>query len=319
MKNGSQVFESHLPPIWILVLISALFCLLPAVIKSYYLLHIIILTFIYIIATSSLRLIAISGQISMGHAGFMSIGAYTAAVLSKECGISPWITIPIGGVSTMVVALMVGYPFTRLRLIYFSMVSLFFGIGILAVNQVFDYYTGGFSGLMRIPPLFPGSKTSYYYFFFILTAFSLIIMYRFETSRIGYTLKAIAQSHEVASSVGINQAGYRVFVFAVGCFFVGIAGAGYAHYNLVLSHNSFGLLASINFVIYMLVGGIDSFIGPIIGTAVLIIVPEIFRDFKEYVPYLYSGILILVLMVMPKGLAGLGVQLKAIKREKRGL
>lgn len=292
------------------LLILIFLCLLPVFIKSYYLLHVFILTFIYIIATSSLRLIATSGQISLGHAGFMSIGAYTAAILAKELGWSPWLTLPLGGLSTMIVAMIVGYPFSRLRLIYFSMVSLFFGIGILAVNQVFDYYTGGFSGMMLIPPLLGSSKLPYYYFFLGLTLLCLIFMVRFETCRIGLTIKAIAQSHTVASSVGINEAAYRILILSIGCFFAGIAGAGYAHYTLVLTHGTFNLLASINLVIYMLVGGINRFIGPVIGTAVLMILPELFRDLKEYVPFVFSGIMLLVLFVMPDGLAGLPGQIK---------
>jgi len=150
----------------------------------------------------------------------------------------------------------------------------------------------------------------YYYFFLGLTLLCLIFMVRFETCRIGLTIKAIAQSHTVASSVGINEAAYRILILSIGCFFAGIAGAGYAHYTLVLTHGTFNLLASINLVIYMLVGGINRFIGPVIGTAVLMILPELFRDLKEYVPFVFSGIMLLVLFVMPDGLAGLPGQIK---------
>lgn len=297
-------------------------CLLPLFIKSPYLIHVFNLTLIYIIAASSLRTIAISGQISLGHAAFMSIGAYTAGVVAKQLGWTPWLTIPLGGLATMAMGVLVGYPFARLRAIYFSMVSLFFGIGILAVNSVFEKYTGGFSGLIGIPPLFAGSKVPYYYFFLGLALLSLLALHRFEFCRIGTTLKAIAQSHLVASSVGINESGYRVLALAVGCFFVGIAGAGYAHYNLVLSHSTFSLLASINLLIYMLVGGIGSFAGPVIGTAVLVIIPELFRGVKEFVPYIFAGIMIIVVFVMPQGLTGLPEQVKswlAKRREKRAV
>ena len=294
--------------------------LLPLFIKSPYYLHIFILTLIYIIAASSLRTIAISGQISLGHAAFMSIGAYTAGVVAKQFGWTPWVTMPLGGLVTMAIGVLVGFPFARLRAIYFSMVSLFFGIGILAVNSAFDKYTGGFAGLIGIPPLFAGSKVPYYYFFLGLATLSLLALHRFEFCRIGTTLKAIAQSHLVAYSVGINESRYRVLALAVGCFFVGIAGAGYAHYNLVLSHSTFSLLASINLLIYMLVGGIGSFAGPVIGTAVLVIVPELFRGVREFVPYIFAGIMIIVVFVMPQGLAGLPEQVKswlAKRREER--
>jgi len=289
------------------VLVIAL--LLPLWIRSPYLIHVFNLTLIYIIAASSLRLIAVSGQLSLGHAGFMSIGAYTAGGLAKHLGWAAWITIPVGALATMIVAILVGYLFVRLRAIYFSMVSLFFGIGVLAVNQVCERFTGGYAGLIGVPVMFSGSKVHNYYFFVGLTVFSLLVLYRIESCRIGATLKGIAQSHMVASSVGINEAGYRVFAMGVGCFFVGLSGAAYAHYFAVLSHSSFNFLASVNLLVYVLVGGIGSFAGPVVGTTVLIIIPELFRMLKAYVPYLFAGIMIIVIFIMPEGLVGLPGQI----------
>ena len=289
--------------------ILAIVLSLPLFIQSRYLIHIFNLTLINIIAASSLRLIAVSGQLSLGHAAFMSIGAYTAGALAKHLGWTPWVTMPLGALTTMAVAVIIGYPFARLRAIYFSMVSLFFGIGVLAVNQVLEKFTGGYAGLIGISPLFSGSKIANYYFFVGLTVLSLCVLYRIEVCRIGTTLKAVAQSHVVASSVGINEAGYRVLALAVGCFFAGLAGAGYAHYNSVLSHSAFNFLASVNLLVYVLVGGIGSFAGPIIGTAVLIIIPELFRMLKGFVPFIFAAIMILVIFVMPQGLAGLPGQI----------
>jgi branched-chain amino acid transport system permease protein len=288
-----------------IVCLVAILGAIPLLVKSVYHLHVLILVYIYVIAASSLRLIAISGQLSLGHAGFMGIGAYTSAVLAKEFGWSPWLTMPLGALTTMVVAIAVGYPFSRLRTFYFSMVSLFFGIGILAVNTIFSRYTGGYYGLAGIPPLFVGSKIPFYFFFLGLTILSLIFLYRFESCRIGTCLKAVAQSHEVAASVGIDDAGYRVLALAAGCFIVGLAGAGYAHYDLVLSQSKFDLLASINLMVYMVVGGMGSFAGPIIGAAVLVVIPEVFRGLKMFTPYVFAGIVILVIFLMPQGLAGL--------------
>jgi branched-chain amino acid transport system permease protein len=291
--------------------------LLPVFIESLYLIHIFIITLIYIIAASSLRFIAISGQLSLGHAAFMSIGAYTAGVFGKQLGWLPWITMPLGALGTMAVGILVGYPFTRLRALYFSMVSLFFGIGILAVNSAFVKFTGGTASITGIPSLFAGSKVPNYYFFLGLTVFSLLILHRFESCRIGATLKTIAQSHMIASSVGINESGYRVLALAIGCFFAGLAGAAYAHYNLVLSQSAFNLLASINILIYVLVGGTGSFAGPVIGTTILIIIPELFRVLKQFAPYLFVGILLIVIFAMPEGLAGLHKQIKSALAKRR--
>lgn len=286
-----------------LVIILALF---PLLVKSPYWLHIFIIAFVYIIATVSLRVITISGQFPLAHAAFMGIGAYASAVISKELGWSPWLTMPLGAVMAMAIGILIGYPFARLRALYYAMVSLFFGVGMLQVFSVFQRWTGGFSGLMGIPRLLPtGSKLAYYYFFLGLTTLCLTAIYRLESCRIGVSLKAIAQSYLVASSVGINEARHKVLALAIGCFFVGLAGAAYAHYNLTLSYTSFDMLATLWFFMYALIGGIGSFAGPIIGTAVLFIIPEFFRGLKEFLPYLSAAILFIVVFVMPQGLVGL--------------
>ncbi|HEY78376.1 MAG TPA: branched-chain amino acid ABC transporter permease [Dehalococcoidia bacterium] len=279
--------------------------LLPLLIKSPYWLHVFILIFIYIIATVSLRVITTSGQFPLAHAAFMGIGAYTSAVVSKELGWTPWLTIPLGALAAMVIGILIAYPFARLRAIYYAVVSLFFGIGVLQILFVFEKWTNAYGGLIGIPYLLGATKVPYYYFFLGLTSLCLLALYRFEFCRIGTNLKAIAQSYMVASSVGINEARYRVIAVAVGCFFVGLAGATYAHYNVVLSYTSFDMLATLWLVLYAIVGGMGSFAGPIIGTAVLMVVPELFRELKEFVPFLSAGILLVVVFLMPQGLVGL--------------
>lgn len=286
--------------------------LLPLFVTSPFYLHMLIVVCIWIIGASSLRLIYLSGQISFAHAGFMSIGAYFSGLTAKLLGISPWLSLPLGGLVAMGIAFGVGVPFSRARGIYFTMVSLFFGVAVLAVNQAFPKYTGGYSGTGDIPPLFLGSsKVPYYYFFLILTAVSLLIMYRLEFSRLGRIWKAISQSYPVASSVGIDEAGYRVLAFAIGSFFVGLTGAAYAHYFLALSIPTFSFLTSINLAVYMLVGGINYFSGPIIGATILVVIPIIFTGLKIYAPYVYAGVLLIVLFRMPRGLAGVPDQIRS--------
>lgn len=283
----------------IVVIIS----LLPLVLNSPYHLHICIMTFIYIIAAVSLRTITISGQFPLAHAGFMGIGAYVAGIISRSLGWPPWFTMPAGAVAAAVIGLIIGYPFSRLRTLYYAMGSLFFGIGILYFIYAFADYTGGYTGLLGIHPIFTsGSKVAYYYLFLALVLMSIIVLYRLEFSRIGVNLKAIAQSHLVASSVGINEASYRIMVVGVGCFFAGLAGACYAHYNLAICAESFNLMATLWFVMYVLIGGINSFSGPIIGTIIGFVVPECFRGIKVYAPLIFAIILLIILYAMPKGM-----------------
>jgi branched-chain amino acid transport system permease protein len=291
--------------------------LLPLLLRSPYFLHIMILTFIYIVAAVSLRTITISGQFPLAHGAFMGIGAYLAAMASKHLGWSPWLAIPSAAVATMFIGMLIGYPFARLRALYYAMGSLFFGIGVVYIIQAGGSWTGGYSGLSGIQPMFGASKMTYYYFFLGLTLVSIIALYRFEFSRIGTNLKAIAQSHLVASSVGINEAWYRILAVGVGCFFVGLAGAGYAHYTMVLSPTSFNFMATLWLVMYVLIGGINSFAGPIIGTFILILIPEFFRDLKIYSPFISAAILLIIVYLMPQGLVSLPQMVRSWYLEHR--
>jgi len=289
---------------------SALFVLLvvlavlPFLIGSYTV-HIFTLTFIYIIVSVSLRTIAISGQFPLAHGAFMGIGAYFSGMASKWLGWPVWVTIPLAAFVASGIGMLFGYPFSRLRSLYYAMGSLFLGVGVMQIISAGGRWTGGYSGLTGIRPLFIGSRTPAYYFFFGLALVSIIALYRFEFSRIGRNLKAIAQSHLVASSVGINEGWYRVLAVGIGSFFVGLAGAAYAHYNFVLSPTSFDLAATLWIVMYVLIGGISSFAGPIIGTAVLVLIPEFFRGLKMYSPYISALILLIVVYFLPEGLASL--------------
>jgi branched-chain amino acid transport system permease protein len=280
-------------------------CLLPVFVSSSYTLHIFILTFIYTICAVSLRTITTSGQFPLAHGAFMGVGAYAAGMASKWLGWSCWITIPSAALFTAGLGILIGYPFSRLRTLYYAMGSLFFGLGVVQVIYALGDWTGGYSGFTGVHPIFTGSKVPYYYFFLGLAVVCTAALYRFEFSRIGTNLKAIHQSHEVASSVGISEGWYRVMVVAVGCFFAGLAGACYAHYNLVISAASFNLGATLGLFMGVLVGGIGSFAGPIIGTFILTLFPEFFRDLRTYSPLVSAAILLIAVYVFPQGLVGL--------------
>jgi len=286
--------------------IVVLLALLPLLIKSPYVVYVFTVTFIYIVATVSLRTVTISGQYPLAHGAFMGIGAYTSAVIAKQLGWPVWLTIPLGGIAAMLIGALIAYPFARLRAFYYAMVSLFFGIGVIQVIYVLNKLTSGAGGLVDIPHLLPVvSRVPYYYFFLGFMVICLLALWRFEYSRIGLSLKAIAQSHLVASSVGINEVRYRVLALSVGCFFVGLAGAAYAHYNYTLSPTSFDFLASMWLFIYALIGGLGSFGGPIVGAALLIIVPELLSGLKQFIPFISAAILLIIFYVLHDGLISL--------------
>ena len=194
----------------------------------------------------------------------MGIGAYAAGMASRW-NWPPWFTIPLGALAACSIGMLFGFPFSRLRALYYAMGSLFFGVAVISIIQSSGTITGGYSGLTGVHPLFSGtSKQPYYYLFLGLALITILALYRFEFSRIGINLKSIAQSHMVASSIGINESWYRILAVGVGCFFVGLVGAAFAHYNGLVSPGSFDLSATLWLLMYVLVGGLNSFAGPLI-------------------------------------------------------
>lgn len=276
----------------------------PLFFNSYHL-HLANLVLLYIIVTSSLRTVYISGQLSLGHAAFMGIGAYTSGMLSKYLGWPPWCTIPVGAVAAMVAGILVGFPLSRLRAIYFSMASLFFGVMMTALTGVLVSYTGYLGGLPDIPRLLGSSEEPYYYFFLVLTLLSLLFLYRVEYSRTGMAFKSVAQSYLTASSRGIDEAAVRIRALGIGCFFAGLSGACYAHYNTFISPSNFGVMPSILLFTYLLIGGTRSFAGPVVGAGVLYLVPYCVSVLEGYAPLVFAGVLALLVYLAPEGIVGL--------------
>jgi branched-chain amino acid transport system permease protein len=279
--------------------------LLPLLVQSLYTVHVLIMVFFYVIAALSVRVIVISGQFPLGHAAFMGIGAYSSGMASKWLGLPPQLTIPVAAIVTMLLGVLVAYSFSRLRALYYAMGSLFLGVAIVQIIEAGGKWTGGYSGLSGLPSLFGNSKIVWFYVALGLMVLTALALYRFESCRIGTNLKAISQSHLVAASVGINEAKYRILAVAVGSFFVGLAGAGYGHYMGIINTNSYNFMATMWLFMYVLVGGVGSFVGPIAGTFVLVLIPEYFRSLKTYSPFVSAGILFLVVYLMPGGLVGL--------------
>lgn len=297
-----------------LAVIVALVAVLPTFLRSGYWLHVLIQAFLYAVVASSFRAISISGQFSIAHAAFFGLGAYGSALPSHWLGWSPWGTIFLGAIASAAVAGILAFPFARLRAIYYAMGTLFLGVVIINLLGAGGKWTGSFSGLTGLKPLFTGSRVYYYYFVLAFLALSLAALHRFEFSRIGVTLKAIAQSHEVAASVGINERRFRVLAVMFGCFFAGLAGAIYAHYNMAAPNTSFGLANTLWIIMYVLVGGINNFWGPSVGVLVLLVLPEFFRDLKGYLPYVSAVILLIIAFTLPDGL----VSLPRVLRERFG-
>ena len=292
--------------------------LVPIFISQPYVLHVLIVMGINITLATSLRFIATVGQFSLAHAGMVSIGAYSSALLVIKLGLSFWAALPLAGLTAMSIAFLVGSPFVRLKGIYFTMVTLFLTEFITLLTTEWRGLTGGVQGIISIPRpnaiVIPGllnltfaSKVDFYYLALAMVGFTLISLYAIESSRIGIAFSSVRQSEALAESIGVNSAGFRIFAFSLGCFFAGIAGAFYGHYFSAIAPGSFGFLLSINVFIYMVVGGLRRFAGPIIGAIILTLIPELARAFKEYEPFVFAAILLVVIFFLREGLISLPV------------
>jgi branched-chain amino acid transport system permease protein len=183
--------------------------------------------------------------------------------------------------------------------------TLFLGYVIINLITAGGKTTGMSTGLGGVQALFM-DRTYYYYLTLGLMIVSMVCIHRFEFSRIGVRMKAVAQSHQVAASVGIGERRNRILAVAFGSFFAGLMGAVYCHYQGVASPSSYGLGATLWIIMYVLVGGINSFWGPTVGVGILLIIPEFFfRDLKGDLPYVTSAILLIIAFTMPEGIVGL--------------
>ena len=303
-----------------LVIIVA-WAVMPMFVSSNFWMHTFIVVFVRCVGAVGLRTIALSGNLSFAQAAFVGFGAYLSAVLSKELGMPVFITIPIATVTATILGVLTGFPFVRLRSIYFSMASMFLGVAIVFSISALTI-TGGSNGMRNIPALFTNINDfmlKSYYFFFVLALISCAVMYRFEFSRIGTTLRAIAQSPDAAAAMGVSEVYFRLLAVGFGSFFAGLVGAAYAHYNTSLSPTSFSMGIALWFIMYVMIGGKDSFIGPIIGTILLVLIPESSRALSQYAPYVTAAALLVVAYCLPGGLASIPSVIKKalVKRREK--
>ena len=284
-------------------------------VKNYYL-HIAVLSLLHILLALGLNLIAgYAGQLSLAHAAFFGIGAYTTALLTLNQHWSFWLAAPIGAVVAGLVAVAIGLPTLRLKGPYFVISSMGFGEIVRLIFLNWQSVTRGPNGLPGIPapdPInlgfvkltFESRMESYYLILFVLFGV-LILYYNLVNSRIGRALRAIRNEYIAAQVMGIHIAFYRILAFAGGAALAGLTGALYSGYIRFISPDTFTSGESINILIMMVIGGMGTIVGPIIGAVAITYLLETMRVFAEYRLVIYGLLMFIVILYMPQGVAGM--------------
>jgi branched-chain amino acid transport system permease protein len=257
-------------------------------------------------------LMGYAGQISLGHAAFFGIGAYTSAVLTGKFGFNPWIAFLLGVLLTAAIAYLVGIPSLKLRGHYLAMATLGFGIIIFIVFNEWDTMTSGPSGFSDIPGISIAgydldTDITYYGFVWIIVILVLLFSINVIHSRIGRAFRSIHGSEDAANAMGVNTSKYKIQIFVMSAVYASVAGSLYTHYMNFLSPSSFSLFFSIKLVIMVILGGgMANIWGAILGTWALTLLSAEWLHFLEEFEFLaYGAILLLMTIFLPRGLIGL--------------
>ncbi len=298
---------------WAFPVLLAATIVLPLLVTDRYYMHILISCALYAIVASSLNLVVgYTGYISFGHNALYAIGAYGSALIMQLAGWPFWISLPAATAMAGAAGLLVGYLPLRLRLKgpYFALVTMAFGLVIVSVIHNWVSLTGGPLGLTSIPaPDVFGFKftqrRSYYYLVLFFAWATLLFTRRLMNSRTGRTFLSIREDEEMAETIGINVVYYKVLCFTISAALTGIAGALYAHYSRFLGPDMFSIMEATDMLIMVIIGGMGTLVGPVVGAVVIVILPEVLRGLAEYRQVFYSILLIVTIMFIPKGSVGL--------------
>lgn len=303
-----------------LLILAGVILALPLGLGNSYYLNVLVFVGIYSLITIGLSLLmGYTGQISLGHAAFFGLGAYTSGVLSTKFGVSPWLALLAAIFVTGGIAFLIGAPALKLKGHYLAMATLAFGYIVFIVFNQASSLTGGPSGFGQIPRFRLGnfllrSDVHYYYLVWTLVIVVLLVSLNIIHSRVGRALRSIHEGELTANIMGVNTAKYKIQVFVLSAVYASLAGSLYAHFITFLNPTPFGFHFSIVLVAMVAVGGMASVWGAMIGAALLTILPEYLRAFHDYDILIYGSILLVIMMFLPQGLfAGI---LGLIKKER---
>ncbi|MFJ7937186.1 branched-chain amino acid ABC transporter permease [Peribacillus sp. NPDC096622] len=248
------------------------------------------------LATSLHLIIGITGQFSIGHAGFLAVGAYASAVMTMKLELPFIIAVLTGGVIAAVAGMVIGIPSLRLKGDYLAIATLGFG-EIVRIVLLNIEYVGGASGMQV-------SHLTTWPWVFAFVMITVLVIRNFTNSTHGRACISVREDETAADAMGINTTYYKVAAFVIGAFFAGIAGSLYAHNFYIIQPSNFGFLKSFDILIFVVLGGLGSLSGSVLAAILLTIVTTFLQDYPETRMIIYSLVLILMMIFRPQGLMG---------------
>lgn len=237
----------------------------------------------------------LSGQLSVAHGALMGIGAYTSAIMTVHFSWPFWLAVVFGGGVAAAAGAGIAALSLRLKGVYLAVATLAFGEA-LVVFLLNNQFVGGAAGFYGIP-----LRTSLWHVYLVVVLLGFI-MWRFDSSRLGLAYRAVRDDEITAAAMGINVNRTKVHAFTFGSFIVGVGGAVFAHYLGILEPGHFGYLRSITIMMYTAIGGVNVFLGPILGASLLTLAPELLRVSGQDRYIMYGILLVLVMIFRPNGL-----------------
>ena len=299
----------------------AFMCAAPQLVSAYRL-ELLTIFLINVILAQSYRLMTTTGDWTLCHYILMGVGAYATGILAKKFGVPFYMSMPLAAMITVGVSLLLAVPLSRTIGFAFFIASFALGEFVRHVWLKFHNPFGGARGINGIPKLEIGQpddwyfidfwdSTNFYFFTLVFTVLVLVLLYRIDRSRIGNSWKAIYADSELCESIGINVTRARIMVFCVAGFFAGIAGSLLAYLIGSIDPHNFEMVEMVYLIIWVVVGGVKTFWGPLIGVVSMSLVFELSRPLEQWRPLLFGLILIVFLVYLPGGLETLLPRLKS--------
>ncbi|SET35065.1 branched-chain amino acid transport system permease protein [Salinibacillus kushneri] len=291
------------------ILLAVIF---PFITRNDYFLHVMTLAFIWMIAVYGLNLLAgYTGYLSLAHAGFFAIGAYAFGLLTVKAGFGFWPAFLLAPIITTAMGFLIGLIALRTKEHFFAIYTLCVGYIIYLVIDKWEGLTGGVRGLIGIPapssigPLTLSTPIAQYYFVFVILLLVIFVIYRIIHSLTGRTFIAIRNSEELALSLGISTTKNKLISFVLSTFFAGIAGVLYACFIRFIGPDIGNLNITFDLLTYMIVGGIGTMSGPIVGTLLIVWLSQNLQFLQDYRMLIFGPLLTLMVIFSPRGISGL--------------